>query len=387
MTELLTRYDLSSIFKDQRVLKAFEKVVLNSTSVLPDSVEYALAAALAASAQVDELRQQVADLQARLDGFTNNQSKGEDVVQYFYNTAITPADLSTPPQERVTPDLLDPATVINFIQDAFYPSAPGEPDYDVDMLLPPIAYPQGEMVGTSGTQTLSNKTLVAPVLGTPASGTLTSCTGLPLTTGVTGTLPVANGGTNLTSFTANGVFYASSTSAITNGTVLNFDGTSVGLGTTSPAAKLHVANSYTTPANGISSDTRMIVSNNAVANGAANLSILARSSAYSKLILGSHLDETGVTLDWIGNNTVFTMNIISGPSGGLNVFLTAYGNKDVVFPVGTTGMTGGFVHIAAAAGAPSGTPTARTGTVPLYYDTTNNQLCIYNGAWKKATFA
>jgi len=113
-----------------------------------------------------------------------------------------------------------------------------------------------------------------------------------------------------------------------------------------------------------------------------------------------------ITINWGGTNEILSRadSTVTYPTAGVSVWdvwttndgTTLFANEvsnavnvsrygDIYGSTGATNMTGGFVYIPAAAGAPTGTPTTIAGQVPMYYDTANNRFYVYNGSWKYGT--
>jgi hypothetical protein len=108
-------------------------------------------------------------------------------------------------------------------------------------------YAVGDLLYASASTTLSKLADVATGNALISGGVTTapSWGKIGLTTHVSGTLPAANGGTNITSFTSGGVTYASSTSALATGSTLVTDGSYliVGGATVRDSTKLTVETS------------------------------------------------------------------------------------------------------------------------------------------------
>ena len=114
-----------------------------------------------------------------------------------------------------------------------------------------------------------------------------------------------------------------------------------------------------------------------IGNSASGVGTITEDATPDRLNLaGAHLYlSTGNLLVGTSAN-ILAINVSGGiwASGGDIVCNTA---------ALATNATTGFLYIPTSAGVPTGTPASFTGTVALEYDTTNDDLYVYNGSWKK----
>jgi hypothetical protein len=194
----------------------------------------------------------------------------------------------------------------------------------------------------------------ATALGTVASATLTSATGLPLTTGVTGTLPVANGGTGQTTYT-NGQLLIGNTTGNTLTKATLTAGTNVSITNSTGSITINATDAFVGTVTSVGF-TGGIVSV-ATATTTPALTVAGTSG-------GIPYFSSGTT--WATSAALAASALVIGGGAGVAPSTTTTGTGVVTALGVAVGSAGAFVTFNGALGTPSsGTVTNLTGTASI----------------------
>lgn len=217
------------------------------------------------------------------------------------------------------------------------------------------SYTTGDLLYASSSSALSKLADVATgnALISGGVGVAPSWGKVGLTTHISGTLAVGNGGTGATTLTSGYLVKGNGASAV-SASVIYDDGANIGIGNSSPAAKVDVSGNVALSTGGYFYTPY---------NGATNTGTVRS---------GIQVDGTSQTLNFYTANS-----FRGGVDASGNMYLGG----------GSTTIASGLFYIPAAAGVPTGSPTSISGRVPMYYDSANNDFYIYNSGWKKVHLA
>lgn len=125
------------------------------------------------------------------------------------------------------------------------------------------------------------------------------------------------------------------------------------------------------------------------ASGSTDIEVWKDATASAAISFGNAVPGTAVTDDLIfslygGGGGASWREALRVKNDGTGTCVVGGGVVVGNATLATTA-TDGFLYFPTCVGAPTGTPTSRTGTLASIYDTTDNKLYVYNGAWKSVT--